>query len=84
MDWNSILIAGAVVVVVPLVGRLWGLLLPRKSVRAWGVRVGKAMSAFGQKKVGTHWESNETRFQSTLADFIGGVNDGLDYDDTGV
>ena len=81
MDWHSILISAVVVVGVPLVGWLWGLLLPRKSVRAWGVRLGKVMSAFGQKKVGKYWESNEKRFQSTLADFIGGVNEGLNFDD---
>ena len=66
---------------VPLI--LWGIntVLPKDKTHALGFRIGRAMSVFGQKKAGKHYESVENRLQTTLTDFVGGIMEGLDSDD---
>ena len=82
MEWLNDLIPGLIGAVgVPLA--LWGinLALPKKRTRDLGFKIGRAMSVFGQKKAGKGYEKIETRLQTTLHDFVEGVQAGLDKDD---
>ena len=52
------------------------------TLRYWA---GRMLSSFGQRKIGIRkWEKIEDRIQSTVADFINGVNAGLESDDNKV
>jgi len=81
MDWSLILHGAIGAVGVPVVLYLFGLLLSRKTTHAFGFKIGKLTSGFGQKKVGGSWDKIESRIQTTIQDFVDGVKDGLDSDD---
>ncbi|HHE46842.1 MAG TPA: hypothetical protein ENL08_03960 [Bacteroidetes bacterium] len=83
MDWSSILTGVVGVVAVPLVLYMIGLLLPRRRTFGWGYRLGKLLTAFGQRRIGPGWERIEDRVKGTVADFVEGIYAGLDADDGG-
>ena len=56
--------------------------LPRKTVKALGVKLGKAITAFGSVKMGTkNWNKAEDSLQITMQDFVDGVDERLNSDD---
>jgi len=82
MDFSAIIPGLIGAVGVPLVAYLFGLLLPRKVTHGVGYKLGSLLSALGQKKVGKFaWEKVEDRIQSSVDDFVQGVQAGLDSDD---
>ena len=84
MEWLYHLLPGVIgAVVVPLMLYTFGLLLPRERTYGFGYQAGRMLSSFGQRKIGIRkWEKIEDRIQSTVADFVNGVNAGLESDDT--
>jgi len=81
MDWNSILTGVVGAVAVPLALYLISLLLPRKRTFGWGYKMGRMMTALGQRRIGPGWERIEDRVKGTVADFVEGIYKGLDSDD---
>ncbi|NQU05890.1 MAG: hypothetical protein HQ568_07340 [Calditrichaeota bacterium] len=83
MEWLDHLLPGVIGAVgVPLMLYMFGLLLPRERTYEFGYQAGRLLSSLGQRKIGVRkWEKIEDRIQSTAADFINGVNAGLESDD---
>ncbi len=86
MEWLDHLLPGLIgAVAAPLALYMFGQLLPRERTYGFGYWAGRMLSSFGQRKIGIRkWEKIEDRIQSTVADFINGVNAGLESDDNKV
>lgn len=56
--------------------------LPNKVVRSAGYALGSVLTTFLRQRIGKSGEEVEKWFQGTLSAFMGGLNDGLDKDDT--
>jgi phage-related tail protein len=57
-------------------------LVPNDKLKALGVSAGKAISAFGGKKMGPKvWEKVEDFLENSVKVFLEGVKEGLDSDD---
>ena len=66
----------------PILIFLWQGLLRRETVYEWGRCAGVALSKLlGQRFGVAGGDSIEERFKSTVADFVDGLNQGLDEDD---
>ena len=65
----------------PLALQLLGLFLPNKVVRGTGIATGKFVTVFFRQRIGKQYERVEKGLQGTLAAFIEGLHEGLDFDD---
>lgn len=84
MDWlaNPIVHGAIGTIGVPAVLFLFGLLMKPERVRSWGYACGKVITTLLRQKIGkSAGEKIEGRFQSTINDFIGGLHEGMDFDD---
>lgn len=80
---NGIILGVLIPVAAAAIPAIIGFALPRKKTYAWGLAIGKFCSTFLRQKLGTAGgQTVENRFQTTIADFIEGLNAGLDQDDT--
>ena len=82
MDLSSILTGVITAIAVPLVLYLFGLLLPRERTFGFGYKLGRLLTKLGQRRIGRDWESIEDRIQATVSDFVDGVYQGLDSDES--
>ena len=79
MEWlHNPLITGLIGVAgLPLAMYLWNLFLPRKTVYAFGNRLGKALRLFTLEKLGDQFGSRILNtIGNTLTDLFGGISDG--------
>ena len=78
---NEFLIGAIGAVGIPLALWLIGIALPREKTHKWGYNVGRFVTVFLRQKLGKQGEKIENRMQTTVADFMDGVYEGLDSDD---
>ena len=71
--WTLIGAVGA-----PLIAFLWQAFLKRETTEQWGTRAGKVITRFLRQRLGVKGgDSVRDRFQSTVEDFLRGLEQGL-------